>query len=96
MTLRERLNRQVQVRVWQVVGITMALSATWATGIYGTWRYFDDRDHVACVERNELRSDVRQAFEVTFEFLETIGVEPSIGERVLAEIDRSIPVLLCP
>lgn len=96
MTLRERLNRQVTIRVWQVVGITVALSATWATGIYGAWRYFDDREHDSCIERNEMRSDVRQAFQVTFDFLETLGVEPSLGDGVLAEIDRAIPFLICP
>lgn len=95
MTIRDRMRREVKIRVWQVVGITTALSGTWAIGIYGSWAYFEDQDHAACVERNELRGDVRQAFEVTFDFLETLGVDAEIGDGVLAEIDRAIPRVPC-
>ncbi len=90
------MGRQVPIRLWQIVGITVALSGTWATGIYGLWRYFDDRDHAACVERNDLRSDVRQAFEVTFDFFESRGgIDAEVGDGVLAEIDRAIPRTPC-
>jgi hypothetical protein len=96
MTLIDRLRREVTIRVWQVTGITLALSGTWALGIYGSWRYFEDRDHAACVERNELRTDIRQAFDVTFSFLESaFFVNSEIGDGVLAEIDRVIPLTPC-
>lgn len=93
MKFVEAWRKEATIRVWQVVGISVALTGTWGLGIYGSWRYFDNQDHVACVERAELRADVRGAFEVVFSYIETLGVNHDVAVGALAAVDARIPFI---
>jgi hypothetical protein len=93
MRFVEAWRKEVTIRVWQVVGISLALTGTWGLGIYGSWRYFDRQDHAACVERAELRDDVRGAFEVVFAYIETLGVDGEFASGALAVVDARIPAI---
>lgn len=94
-TFRERMAREVKVRTYQLTGIAVALSATWAAGIYGAWSYFEDRDRIACEQRNELRADVRSAFQVTFAYFEPIGLDSAISRGAIAAVATQLATIPC-
>lgn len=93
MRIIEVWQKEVPIRMWQVVAISLALTGTWTIGIYGSWRYFDNQDYAACVERAELRSDVRGAFEVVFAYIESLGVAREVSVGALAAVDARIPAI---
>lgn len=93
MKFVEAWRKEATIRVWQVVGISLAISGTWGLGIYGSWRYFDDQAHADCVARAELRADVRGAFEVVFSYIETLGVNHAVTVGALAAVDARIPLI---
>lgn len=93
MSLVGAWRKEVPIRVWQVVTITLAITGTWALGIFGAWRYFDDQEHVACLERAELRDDIRGAFEVVFGYMETLGVGHDTVVGAIAVVDERIPAI---
>lgn len=42
MTLREAWRARVEIHVYQLVGVLVILTATWAGGIYGLYRNYND------------------------------------------------------
>lgn len=80
MTLREAWTTEVEIKLYQLIAVLLALLVTWAGGIYGLWRYSEDRavdelrdDIALCEQRVVSRDDLRGVLLALFNLIDDNG-----------------------
>jgi hypothetical protein len=91
------MRREYPVRVYQVIALTLALTATWAIGIVGAVAWANEQreasEYRSCVSRVEGREQLRGALTSLFGLIEERSPDSTFAEDATALLDKKYPEL---
>ena len=80
------------IKVYQLIGVLVAISLTWALGIYGVWQYFEREQERVCAAATEARTDIRTVILGIYNAIEADGTNELV-QALRLQLDHTHPAM---